>query len=81
MKKGLYFKNQKPSPCGCYFPDAIGLGCDGKGKWILFCTRHGFSLHKQRRNKFNPEHTPMFLNKLPTEAWREKERKRMMKIK
>ena len=43
----------------------------------MFCKFHGFSLFKIRRNKLNPEHQKLSLRKLPTEAWRNKERKRM----
>ena len=77
MKKGPYFANQQAYDCGCFYPDAMLLGVDGKGTMLLFCTRHGFSLKKRRRNKLNPEHTPFRLNKAPTEAWRNKERRRM----
>ncbi len=77
MKKGPYFENQRPSHCGCFYPDSMRLGDDGKGNRLLFCTRHGFFLCRMRRNKLNPEHQPLELGKLPTEAWRNKERKRM----
>jgi hypothetical protein len=76
-----YFENQKPSHCGCYYPDSWRLGDDGKGNRLMFCLRHGFTLFKIRRNKLNPEHHPLDLNQLPTEADREKQRKRIMKAK
>lgn len=81
MKNGPYFEGQKPWPCGCYYPDSWRLGDDGKGNRLTFCTRHGFVLTKLRKNKLNPEHHPLTINKLPTEAEREKQRKRMMKTK
>jgi hypothetical protein len=77
MKKGPYFENQQASDCGCFYPDCSLLGHDGKGNRLTFCTRHEFNLRKIRRSKFNPEHLSLRLNKMPTEKWRNKERKRM----
>jgi hypothetical protein len=74
-----YFKTQTPSKCGCYYPDCTRLGDDGRGHRLMLCIRHGFLLFTMRRNKLNPDFQPLALNKLPTKAWREKERRRLQK--
>jgi len=53
------------------------LGDDGKGKRLMYCTHHGFHLFMMRRNKLNPEHQPLALEKLKTERWRQKELTRL----
>lgn len=80
MKKvSPYFEGQLQSHCGCYYPDCTRLGDDGRGQRLALCIRHGFYLFNIRRNKLNPNHQPLALLRLPTEAKLEKERKRLTK--
>lgn len=72
MKKpyGPYFEGQLCSNCGCYYPDVTRLGDDGFGNRLILCINHGFQL-------FPVDGIPLELRRIPTDEWREKQRKRL----
>lgn len=71
---GPYFKGQKPESCGCYYPDIIRMRDDaGTSERVMFCITHG-----EVKKPLEPESFSAKVSPLPTEAWREKERQRML---
>ena len=70
---GPYFKDQKPSPCGCFYPDVTRVRDDPvQRQRILFCVVHGdVTIPHEHfiRNETSQE--------IPSEEWREIERTRL----
>jgi len=71
---GPYCRGQQPAECGCYYPDVTRRRDDVEnGKRILFCIFHGeYSVPLGNVKDPSPEEVP-----LPTEEWRENERRRL----
>lgn len=73
--KGPYFRHQKPSDCGCCYPDVTRIGDDpARGVRILHCIVHG-RMEIPLAGVRNPRVDEL---PIPTEEWRKQERLRLL---
>ena len=73
---GPYFKGQKQTPCGCYYPDVTRIKDDkDKGTRTVLCINHGEMVIPLALQTV----ASADVQGIPSDEWRESERERLRK--